>query len=62
LQNCAGNSAGILGPIITGVVVDRTGEFFWAFIIAAGIGLTGVVGWGLVIPKVAPGKWSPGTC
>jgi MFS family permease len=62
LQNCVGNSAGILGPIITGVVVDRTGEFFWAFIIAAGIGLTGVVGWGLVIRKVAPVQWRPGTC
>jgi MFS family permease len=57
-QNCIGNSAGILAPIITGVVVDRTGEFFWAFIIAGAIGLTGVAGWGLVIRKVAPVKWS----
>ena len=62
LQNCVGNSAGILGPVITGVVVDRTGEFFWAFIIAAIIGLTGIVGWGLVIRKVAPVQWRPGTC
>ncbi|HEX7759253.1 MAG TPA: MFS transporter [Caulobacteraceae bacterium] len=57
VQNCLGNIAGIVAPIITGVVVDRTGAFVWAFVIAAGVGLLGVVGWGVIIPRVAPVDW-----
>ena len=59
LQNCMGNFAGILAPIITGVVVDKTGEFYWAFVVAAGISLTGPIWWSVVIPKIAPLNWSP---
>ena len=40
------------------MVVDRTGQFYWAFIIAAAIGLAGVVGWVFVIRRVEPVKWS----
>jgi MFS family permease len=58
-QNCMANLAGIVGPIITGVVVDRTGQFVWAFAIAAGMSLLGVVGWGMMIEKVAPLQWGP---
>ncbi len=57
VQNCFGNIAGIVAPIITGLVVDKTGAFVWAFVIAAGVGLLGVVGWGLIIPRVAPVVW-----
>ena len=34
VQNCIGNLAGIIAPAVTGYVVDRTGEFTMAFIIA----------------------------
>jgi hypothetical protein len=51
------NTAGIVGPVLTGLVVDRTGQFVWAFAIAAGMALLGVVGWGLMIHKVAPLEW-----
>ncbi|MBS0409163.1 MAG: MFS transporter [Proteobacteria bacterium] len=57
VQNCIGNIAGIVAPIITGVVVDRSGAFVWAFVIAAGIGLLGVVGWGLIVRRVEPVAW-----
>jgi MFS family permease len=57
-QNCVGNIAGIVGPVITGLVVDATGNFTLAFIIASLVGLAGVVAWGLVIRKVAPLEWS----
>ncbi len=57
-QNAAGNVAGMIGPVITGVVVDATGQFFWAFAIAAAVGLTGAIGWGVVIRRVAPLRWA----
>jgi MFS family permease len=58
VQNGFGNIAGIVGPIITGAVVDLTGGFVWAFVIGAAASLLGVVGWGLMIRKVAPIDWS----
>ena len=27
--------AGILAPVVTGLIVDRTGAFSWAFVVAA---------------------------
>jgi MFS family permease len=57
-QNCVGNLAGIVAPIITGFVIDRTGEFTWAFAVAGVVSLTGVVGWGLIIPRIAVIDWT----
>lgn len=61
VQNALGNSAGIVGPIITGVLVDRTGNFIWAFAVAGLVALTGVVSWGVIIPRVAPIDWAART-
>jgi MFS family permease len=57
-QNALGNIAGIVGPLITGAIVDRTGSFDLAFAVAAGAALMGIVGWIVLIPKVAPIDWS----
>jgi MFS family permease len=57
IQNCVGNLAGVVAPIITGLVVDRTGQYDWAFIIAAAVATIGIVGWGLLIKQVAPLDW-----
>jgi MFS family permease len=57
-QNAAGNVAGMIGPVITGMVVDATGQFFWAFAITAAVGLTGAIGWGVMIRRVAPLRWA----
>ena len=35
LQNFLGNLAGWIAPVVTGLVVDKTGRSFWAFIITA---------------------------
>jgi MFS family permease len=59
-QNCVGNLAGIVAPIITGFVVDSTGEFTWAFAVAGLVSLTGVIGWGLIIPRIAAIDWTAG--
>ena len=33
----------MLAPALTGLVVDRTGEFYLAFVLAAGFALAGAV-------------------
>jgi len=57
-QNCIGNLAGIVAPLVTGLIVDRTGGFFWAFLSAGAISLAGILAWGVVIRRVAPAPWS----
>jgi MFS family permease len=57
VQNAFGNFAGILGPIVTGIIVDRTGSFQGAFVLAAAVTLTGVVGWGVIVRKIVPVQW-----
>jgi MFS family permease len=57
VQNCVGNVAGIVAPVITGLVIDRTGEFYWAFVVAGASAVMGIVAWGVVIRKVQPVKW-----
>ncbi|WP_293370747.1 MFS transporter [Phenylobacterium sp.] len=57
-QNCIGNMAGIVAPIITGFVVDRTGEFTWAFAAAGGVAFLGVICWGLIVRRIAPLTWA----
>jgi hypothetical protein len=58
VQNCLGNISGVICPLVTGFVVDRTGGFFWAFAIACAVTLFGVIAWGVIIPRVAPLDWS----
>ncbi len=58
-QNCLGNVAGIVAPIVTGAVVDRTGEFTWAFAAAGLVSVVGAASWAVMIRKVAPIAWAP---
>jgi ACS family D-galactonate transporter-like MFS transporter len=37
LQNGVGNLAGVVAPWLTGWVVQETGQFYWAFVVAAAI-------------------------
>jgi len=57
-QNCIGNLAGIVGPAITGFMVDRTGHFYSAFALAIAVVLIGVVSWIAVVPRIAPLDWT----
>ncbi len=56
-QNCVGNVAGIVGPLVTGWLIDRTGAYVWALAAAAGVSLLGALAWGVILPKVAPIDW-----
>jgi len=57
LQNCFGNFAGIIAPALTGFVVQRTGHFFWAFAVTAGVLLAGALSWAFVVGRVEPVHW-----
>jgi cyanate permease len=57
VQNTCGNVAGILAPLLTGVLVDATGSFASAFALAGLVNVLGVVGWVLILPKIAPLRW-----
>ena len=58
IQNTCGNVAGILAPAITGVLVDLTGQFASAFALAGLINVLGIVGWVVILPRVAPLRWN----
>jgi MFS family permease len=60
LQNGAGGMAGVIGPLITGLSIDLTGDYRAAFAVAALITAVGMVCWGLVIRRVAPIDWEAG--
>jgi sugar phosphate permease len=59
VQNCIGNIAGVAAPVVTGWVVDQTGAFASAFALAGVFGVTGMIAWGMIIPKVVPVAWAP---
>ncbi|HEY0628035.1 MAG TPA: MFS transporter [Sphingomicrobium sp.] len=52
-QNAIGNSfSGILGPIVTGVIVDAAG-YDGAFYVAAAVAIIGGIWWLVAIPRIA---------
>jgi MFS family permease len=57
VQNFFANVGGISAPVITGVVVDRTGSFASAFLIAAAVALVGVLAYGVIVRRIEPIVW-----
>jgi MFS family permease len=57
VQNCLGNFAGLVTPLIVGWLVDLTGAFTSAFGIAAGAAVIAALSFGLIIRKVQPLAW-----
>lgn len=60
LQNAIANLAGIIGPVATGWIVDSSGSYAWAFMSVGIITFLGVIGWGIIIPRIAPVAWRSG--
>jgi MFS transporter, ACS family, D-galactonate transporter len=58
LQNFLGNLAGWIAPVVTGFVVDKTGRFFWAFIITAVIALLGSLSWMFIVGALRQVDWA----
>jgi MFS family permease len=57
IQNCLGNLAGMTAPLATGLVVDRTGNFASAFVIAAILAVVGILAYVLVVRRIEPVDW-----
>ena len=49
IQNACGNLAGIVSPMLTGWIVDRTGVFTLAFVCAGAACLAGAASFGLLV-------------
>jgi MFS family permease len=51
VQNAIGNLSGIIGPIITGIVVQRAG-YNSAFVLTAAVALIGAIWWAIAVPRI----------
>ncbi len=59
-QNFFGNLSGIIAPALTGYVIERTGHFFWAFLIVACVALGSAASWFFVVGPLEPVLWKRG--
>ena len=53
IQNGLSNLSGIVGPIVTGLIVDSTHSYFYAFAVTAAVSGTNALIWLLAMPRVA---------
>ena len=58
LQNAVGNAAGMTAPVVTGYLVQQTGHYTSALIVAGAVALFGVVAWLIIVPEVRPIDWT----
>jgi MFS transporter, ACS family, D-galactonate transporter len=56
-QNFTGNLAGIVAPWLTGLVLQRTGHFYWAFVILAAVAFAGAGCWIFLVGPVQQVAW-----
>ena len=57
LQNAIGNVPGIVAPIVTGALIDWTGRYQAAFLVAGAVAIVGACCWLFVVRRAAPLRW-----
>ena len=57
-QNGFANVAGVVGPSVTGFVVQRTGNFLAPFAITAAVCVAGGLAWLLIVRRVEQVRWA----
>jgi fucose permease len=57
VQNFVGNFAGAIAPKLTGILLDRTGHFYWPFFIAGAVVWIGALSWIFVVGPVKEVDW-----
>lgn len=58
VQNFFGSLAGIAAPWITGILVNRTGSFYWPFAITAALAVVGTLVWVFMVGTVKQVAWT----
>lgn len=58
LQLFIGNSSGIVSPAVAGYLLDRTGHFFWPFLIVSVVLWLGALSWIFIVGPVEPVDWA----
>jgi len=58
VQNGLGNLPGLFALTLTGVLIDATGSYWSAFVLAGIVNLVGFFGWVVILPKVEPIDWA----
>jgi MFS family permease len=61
VQNFAGNLAGAVAPALTGFLLDRTGSFYWPFLITAAVAWIGGLSWWFVVGPLDEVDWGKRT-
>ena len=59
IQNSLGNFPGIIAPWLTGYIIQSTGHYTNAFVVAAAVSVLGLIGWVWMVPKLAELQWKP---
>ena len=57
IQNAVGNLGGVLSPLLTGLIVARTGSYYLAFATASGVLALGAASYLMLIGEIAPLRW-----
>ena len=60
MQNCVANLAGVPAAALTGIVLQKTGTYFWPFAIVAVLALLGAFFYIFVVGRIEPVKWEEG--
>jgi MFS family permease len=58
IQNSIGSLAGVIAPWLTGVIIQSSGRFTNAFVVAAAVSVLGLVGWIWMVPNLKPLRWT----
>ena len=58
IQNAIGNLGGVISPVLTGVVVGRTGSYYLAFAVASGMLLVGAASYLILVDEIGPLRWT----
>ena len=57
IQNFVGNFAGAIAPALTGFLLDRTGRFYWPFLITGAVLWLGALSWIFVVGPLIAVDW-----
>ena len=57
MQNCIGNISGVLAPFVTGVILQRTGSYYYAFVTVAVVLVIGASSYIFIVGKVQQIQW-----